>query len=120
MRIVNPTAVLGEEAACLFLAKKGYKILERNFRRGYGEIDIIALKDKTLVFIEVKTRTSNAFGTALEAITSWKLRKLVSTAQFYQLSHKNLADAMRIDAVAVTVFAGRVEDIEHIENISGL
>ena len=41
MRIVNPTAVLGENAACDYLLKKGYKILERNFRKGYGEIDLV-------------------------------------------------------------------------------
>jgi putative endonuclease len=50
MRIVNPIAVLGEEAACRYLKNKGYSILERNFRKSYGEIDIIAVFRETLVF----------------------------------------------------------------------
>ena len=57
MKISNPTAVIGEDIAVNYLKKKGYKIIERNFRKGYGEIDIIALKKNVLVFVEVKTRT---------------------------------------------------------------
>ncbi len=68
MKIVNPTAIIGENAAAEFLKKKGYVILERNFRKGYGEIDIIAVKKGTLVFVEVKTRSSDKFGTPLDAI----------------------------------------------------
>lgn len=120
MKIVNPTAVLGEETACRFLLKKGYKILERNFRRGYGEIDIIALHENILVFVEVKTRSSDKFGTPFEAITQTKLRLLVKGANFYKyVLHNELPDEMRIDAIGVRVWGGEVLSIEHIENISG-
>ena len=56
------TGARGEDAACTFLRKQGCQILARNWRRPCGEIDIVALEGKTLVFAEVKTRASNAFG----------------------------------------------------------
>ena len=77
MKIVNPTAKFGEDKACEYLKKLNFKIIERNFRKGYGEIDIVAIDSsdrsgQVLVFVEVKTRTSNAFGSPLEGITYWK------------------------------------------------
>lgn len=124
MKIVNPTAKLGEDKASEYLKKNGFKIIERNFRKGYGEIDIIAIdsnqKEKTLVFIEVKTRKSNSFGSPLEAITSWKLKSLIKAAQFYKLVHPNLPNNMRIDAVSINLSTNNeVENIELIKNISG-
>ena len=124
MRIVNPTARLGEDIATRYLTKKGYRIVERNFRKGYGEIDIIAIdssnKPNVLVFVEVKTRTNSQFGTPFEAITSWKLRTLVKTSQYYKLINSKLPDSMRIDAISVKLSSNEeVENIEHIENISG-
>ncbi len=97
----------GEDAAVAYLKKEGFQILDRNFRIRGGEIDIIAIDatdgEAVLAFIEVKTRSSTEFGTPLEAITSWKLRALIKTAQFYKLKHPRLPDLMRIDAVAVSV-----------------
>lgn len=119
MKVSNPTARLGEDNACKFLQKLGYKIIDRNFRKGYGEIDIIAIHNNTLVFIEVKTRSSDKFGTPLEAITPWKLRPLLKTAEFYKMTHKNLPEQMRMDAIGVKVLGSSIENIEHIKNISG-
>ncbi len=120
MRIVNPIALFGEGKACEYLRKNGYKIIERNFRKGYGEIDIVAICKDTLVFVEVKTRTSNSFGSPLEAITYWKLKTLIKTAQYYKMTHPKLPDSLRIDAVSVILSGDyKVENIEHIENISG-
>jgi putative endonuclease len=120
MKIVNPTAVLGEDAACDYLRKKGYKILERNFRKGYGEIDIVALDGDILVFIEVKTRTSDSYGTPFDAISSSKLRLLIKGANFYKyILHPELPDTVRIDAVGVLAWGDEILSIEHIENISG-
>ncbi len=119
MKIVNPTAVLGEDLATEYLQKKGYRIIERNFRQRYGEIDIIAIKDEVLVFIEVKTRKSERFGTPLEAITPWKLRELTSTAQFYTMLHPKLPKSLRIDAISVILNNdNKISTIEHVENIS--
>ena len=120
MRIVNPTAVLGEDAACAFIQKKGYKILERNFRKSYGEIDIIAFHNKVLVFIEVKTRSSNIYGTPFDGISSSKLRQIVKGAQFYKyILHPELSEDIRIDAIGVMVNGTNVVTLEHIENIGG-
>lgn len=120
MKIVNPTAVLGEDAACKFLLKKGYTILERNFRKGYGEIDVIATEGDTLVFIEVKTRTSDKYGTPFEAIPPWKVKLIVKGAQFYKyILHTELPDNLRIDAIGVRVWGDEVLSIEHLKNISG-
>lgn len=146
MRIVNPVGKKGEDIAVEYLKKKGYKILERNFRKGYGEIDIIALEQKpstsshqrragrqkfslsersesmgsVLVFVEVKTRTNNTYGSPLESITSWKLRPLIKTAQYYSMLHPELPKELRIDAIAVVLNPElKVRNIEHVKNISG-
>ena len=119
MKIVNPTAVLGEDLAVKYLQNKGYKVIERNYQKRYGEIDVIALIDNTLVFIEVKTRKSISYGTPMEAITYRKLRELIKTAQYYSLTHPNLPKLLRIDAVSILLKReGNVDTIEHIENIS--
>lgn len=120
MKIVNPIAIQGEQLATTYLQKKNFTILDRNFRKGYGEIDIVALQNNILVFVEVKTRSQNDFGNPLEAITPWKIKTIVKTAQLYKLLHPNLPDAMRIDAIAVCLSTNRaLLTIEHIENISG-
>lgn len=110
----------GEETAVKFLRRKGYQIIERNFSKRYGEIDIVAKEDDTLVFVEVKTRTSGEFGSGLEAITPWKLKALVRSSYFYKMLHPDLPDGMRIDVVSVTLSpAGGVGKIELVKNITG-
>jgi len=120
MKISNPTARIGEGIAAKYLQNKGYKIIERNFRKGYGEIDIIVTyKGKLLVFVEVKTRKSTDFGDPLEAITYSKLKTLTKTAEFYKSLHRNLPQQLRIDAISILLnLENKVEKIEHIENIS--
>ena len=123
MKIVNPLAKEGEEIAVKYLQKLGFKIIDRNFRARNTELDIIAIQpsasgEATLVFVEVKTRTTELFGTPLEQIAYWKLKSLVKAAEFYKLTHKNLPDLMRIDAISVQyTFRGPV--VEHLQNISG-
>jgi putative endonuclease len=73
----------GEAITEQFLKKQGYKIIERNFKCSFGEIDLIAYKKKMLSFIEVKTRTSSDFGSPLEAITKSKQQKLLRLANYY-------------------------------------
>ena len=119
MRISNPTAVIGEDMAVEYLKSKGYKIIDRNFRRGYGEIDIICTHKNTLIFVEVKTRTSTKFGTPAESITYSKLRSLIKTAEFYKISNPKLPELMRIDAILITL-GNEANDFEldHLENIT--
>lgn len=121
MRISNPVARKGEDLACEYLKKKGYKIIERNFRKSYGEIDIIAIYRNILVFIEVKTRTNDKFGSPLESITQRKLRLLTRTAQVYKSFHPTLPDSLRIDGIAILIeYDLSNGKIEHIENISSI
>lgn len=118
MRISNPLAREGEEIATNYLKKLGYKIIDRNFRARNTEIDIVATKDNVLVFVEVKTRTSEKFGTPLESINYFKLKSLIKAAEHYKISHKNLPEALRIDAISVDL-SSKDPKIEHIQNISG-
>ena len=94
---------IGEDLACQYLQKQGYKIIERNFLIRGGEIDIIALDGQTLVYIEVKTRTSDQFGRPEEAVTAWKLRFLERAAKFYRNNRQRLKlpQLERIDVVGV-------------------
>jgi len=111
---------LGEDFAVAYLNKQGYEIIDRNFRIRGGEIDIIALHQNTLIFIEVKTRSSSEFGTPLEAISYWKLKSLIKTAEFYKVKHPKLPESMRIDAIGVILDnQNNLVSIEYIKNISG-
>ncbi len=75
-----------------YLLDHGYKILEKNFRCPLGEIDVVAEKNKRVVFIEIKTRADHSFGTPQEAVTPAKQRKLLRLAEWY-LSDKHCQDA---------------------------
>lgn len=96
---------LGEDIAANYLRKKGYAILARNFKARYGELDIIAVHNKTLIFIEVKTRKSSAFGTPEEAVTPWKLREVIKTGEYYKLLHEELPNALRVDVIGIQLDA---------------
>ncbi len=94
----------GEEIATKYLKKRGYEILERNFKsKRWGEIDIVAIKDDVLVFVEVKARVGSKYGEPQEAVTPFKLRALKRTGQYYRIEHPNLPEALRIDVVAITL-----------------
>lgn len=107
--MINALGKTGEDLACKYLKKHGYKIIERNFRIRGGEIDIIALDGRTLVYIEVKTRTSHKFGLPQEAVTPWKIKFLERAAKFYRLKRNNLPDLERIDVLAIDFISGKPE-----------
>jgi len=107
----------GEEVAVQFFIKNGYRILTTNFYSRFGEIDIIARKNNSISFIEVKTRTTNLFGTPAEAITKQKLSKMVKTAQFYLTMSKQQNSAYQFDAIEVFIKNGD-ETVNLIENIT--
>ena len=96
-----------ENEALNYLKKSGYRILEHNFYMRGGESDIIALEGSVLCFVEVKFRKSSKYGTAAEAVTPTKRKRLIKTAQFYLLKHKEYSDKqVRFDVLAIdgTVF----------------
>lgn len=93
----------GEGLACEYLATLGYRVLERNFSCRAGELDIIALQGDTVVFIEVKTRSSEKYGLPSEAVSSAKQTKIVRTALYY-LQRNRLLDYMcRFDVIEIIV-----------------
>lgn len=109
----------GENFAASYLQRHGFKILERNFKARYGEIDIIALDGDILVFVEVKTRLDEMFGKPEEAVTPWKLHEVVKTAQYYKLLRPELPDAMRIDVIGIELdLDGTLKYFNHIPNVT--
>ena len=113
------TGQIGEEAASKFLTTLGYRIIERNYRKNYGEIDIIAIDGHVLVFIEVKTRKGNTYGLPEEAITPWKINHLIKSVKYYQLTHDKLGHDIRIDVVSISLTEdGKAEKIKLFKNIT--
>lgn len=91
-----------EALAQNFLRKQGFKVLDTNVRCKFGEIDLIAVDGKTLVFVEVRLRTHTQFGSAVETVTIHKQRKLIKTAQWYLASHPRWQQAfMRFDVIGI-------------------
>jgi putative endonuclease len=102
----------GERLAMERLIAQGYRIVERNFRCRYGEIDLIAEQGADLVFVEVKTRRGTSHGLPEEAIVLVKQRKLVEVATYYLDLHSCADRSWRIDVVAVQLSAsGKLEEI---------
>ncbi len=114
---------LGETHAEKFLIAQNYEIIQKNFYSRYGEIDIIALgfnsPRRQLVFVEVKTRTSDLFGLAQESITYQKRKKMLKTAiHFMNTSTQKLPHIWRMDAIAVKLNVNlQLEEIKHFKNI---
>lgn len=111
------TGILGEKLAKDSLKKRGYHILEANYRCPEGEIDIVAKHKDYLVFIEVRTKKSLQFGSPEESVTSAKKEKLKAIAAHYQQTHNNLPTLWRIDFIAVELDQrGKPLRIDLIEN----
>jgi putative endonuclease len=105
----------GEDLAARFLTKQGYRILERNYSTRSGEIDLIALHDGDVVFVEVKTRSGDAFGAPELAVTPRKQQRMVKAALAY-IKYKKLHQVpCRFDVVAITA-AAEQEEVELIPN----
>ncbi len=92
---------LGEDRAVRYLQQEGFVILRRNYRTPFGEIDIIAREEETLVFVEVKTRSTAAFGLPQEAVDRRKQRQLIRTAQSYLNETGGALPPCRFDVVAL-------------------
>lgn len=110
--------IFGEGFACRKLRSKGYKILCRNYRKTFGEIDIIAENDECIVFVEVKTRAENYMFEPIFAVTKEKQRKIIKTAQCYMLKHSTEKQP-RFDIFEVVVKGSlilRAKEYNHTEN----
>ncbi len=116
MKLFNKiTGNTGEDLALAALAKKGFDILERNYSNKFGEIDIVCKKDGLLIFVEVKTKTGDYFGSPEEMISRGKLQRVRNMATMY-MNGKLLP--CRIDVVAVVLNSeNKLERLTHYENV---
>ncbi len=107
----------GEDAAARYLRRRGYKILARGDQSGPGELDLVALDHRTIVFIEVKTRQTHAAGHPAEAVDDGKQRRLTRLAVTFLKRHGLLEQPARFDVIAITWPEGKwFPKIEHIKN----
>lgn len=105
-----------EEQAVRYLMEKGYHVLQRNYRCKTGEIDIIARDGSELVFVEVKYRSDNTYGYALEAVTPAKQRTIRKVAGYYMtVVCKNQYVPCRFDVIGFDMVQGQIQ-ISHIRN----
>ncbi len=107
----------GEALAALFLERRGWTILHRNFRMGRKEIDLVVRRGEVVAFVEVKTRAGRGYGHPLEAVTWKKRREIQQVAQAWIDRHGRPGDTYRFDAVAILAGGGGAEpSIEHVED----
>ena len=107
----------GERAAAKYLKKQGLKILTKQYRNQFGEIDIVALQGKQVVFVEVKTRQSTDTGQPFEAVDQRKQHKLTQVALAWLKQHRRLNESARFDVVSVVWPQDASEpQIEHFVN----
>ena len=109
---------IGEDLASKYLRTHGYQIIARNFKARYGEIDIVAIDHKVVVFVEVKTRIDESFGTPEEAVTPRKLREVIQTAEYFMVAHPELPSAMRIDVIGIRLSEGRQAYFNHLKSVT--
>ncbi len=107
----------GEEIARGWLSHQGLDVVDTNWRCSIGEIDIVALDGDDLVFVEVKTRRSTAFGHPAEAVTHAKLARLRRLAGAWVEAHEVRAAGLRIDVVAILQRPGEPVRIEHVRGV---
>ena len=107
----------GERIASRYLEQLGYEVVDKNIRRREGEIDLVALHGETLVFIEVKLRTSRKMGAAVQAVSPAKGARLRGLAEAYSADHPELPATLRIDLVAIELtVGGEVGQLNHVQN----
>ena len=110
---------LGEQLAVEHLSALGLRVLDRNWRCRYGELDVIAADDatRTAVFVEAKTRTSDHFGGVEYAVTPDKVRRLRRSAGLWLAGQANRWAAVRIDVVGVRIGRQRTPEITHLQAV---
>ncbi|WP_422445863.1 YraN family protein [Thermoanaerobacterium sp. DL9XJH110] len=107
---------LGEQLATEFLKRLNYRILATNYRCRFGELDIIALDGGTIVFVEVKTRSTQNFGKGMEAVNYYKQQKIKKTALAYLNESKHPFKNLRFDVIDILINREKTPEITHIVN----
>jgi putative endonuclease len=113
----NELGKWGEALAAEYVEKQGYEILERDWKSGHHDLDIIAKDEDTLVIIEVKTRRNRLFGDPEEAIDYKKRLSLQSAINHYVKSH-HINAPVRFDVISIVGTVGSTPDIDHIKNVT--
>lgn len=107
----------GEDLAAAFLEEKGYAIVERDWKSGHHDLDIVAKDGSTLVIVEVKTRRNRLYGNPEEAIDYRKRRSLLSAINHYTKSHR-LSCSLRFDIISIVGNMGEKPEIDHIIDVA--
>lgn len=108
----------GEDLATDYLSQRGYKILDRNVKISYQEIDIVAKLGKKIIFIEVKTRTQSAYGTADESLTARQIKNLKKALSIYLFKHNYDQNNVRLDLFAIDLDKlNKTAKIKHYKDI---
>lgn len=109
---------LGEKLAENYLKSNAFRILSRNFRTKFGEIDLVAEKEAKIHFVEVKTRTSTLKGKPYEAVNLRKVQHLKSAAHIYITNNKLTGRKYSVDVISIIVNnMGKVEELKYFENL---
>jgi putative endonuclease len=106
---------LGEELAAGYLEKQGFSLVQRNWRCSLGEVDIVAREGETIVFVEVRARRGDRFGSPEESLTPSKQTRLIDLAQTYLQENQQSDVGWRIDVIAIRL--GQHGDVEHLNHI---
>ncbi|MEX1307199.1 MAG: YraN family protein [Eubacteriales bacterium] len=106
----------GEKKAMTYLINRGYTIVDINYFCRYGEIDIIAKKAGVFIFVEVKTRSSNAYGSPAEAVSFIKQKRMIQSVQDYVQRNKMENYPLQLDVIEVFLLEGHAFRINHIKN----
>lgn len=117
-RVASAIGAYGEERAAEYLSGLGYHVVDRNWRCDQGELDIVARDGPCVVFCEVKTRRSVAFGSPVEAVTPAKAARLRRLAACWLREHNERANEVRIDVVGILSPAGAPAQIEHLMGVA--
>ncbi len=112
----NELGKWGEEIAAAFVEKKGYEIIQRDWKSGHHDLDIIAKDEDTLVIIEVKTRRNRLFGNPEEAIDYKKRLSLQSAINHFVKSH-HINAPVRFDIISIVGMIGSTPEIDHIKDV---
>ena len=113
----NELGKWGEELAANYLQDNGYEILERDWKSGHHDLDIVAKEGQTLVIVEVKTRRNRLFGDPEEAIDYRKRQSLQSAINHYVKSHR-INIAVRFDIISIVGMMGTTPEIDHIKDVT--
>lgn len=100
--------------AAAWLARRGWHVLDRNFRLGHKEIDLVARRGRVVAFVEVKTRTDTAFGHPLQAVTRRKRREIEAVARYWAERRGRPDDVYRFDAIAIVWPANGPALLDHV------